>query len=370
MEESKKSVQIMTKEVREQEVLKISPKRELTKSLIWVSFASSILSVHYGYFIWIVYSPGVLLQKFFNTTSFEQSSRKYEVLELAINIAIIPLGGIFASVMAGFLADILGRKCSLVIANITAMTSAILMSGQRIINSLEFTFLSHLFTGLSSGFILSFVPLYVGEIAPRNYRGAMIFIHQFCLNIGILLSQIFAVKEFLGNVSGWSVLMGLAGILPLIQLFLLPCIPETPRYLMIYKKNERQARKVLQMLRETDDVEDEMEELYQEDLAEGNNKNMTPLKLIRTQSMQLQIITIVVITAGSQLNGISLMQIKNYSCAIFWPFSIGTLIYIYKMVPETTKQTFPEIKRVMSMKTAKRFHSRESRRKLNLRRHV
>lgn len=62
------------------------------------------------------------------------------------------------------------------------------------------------------------------------------------------------------------------------------------------------------MLRETDDVDNEIEEMYQEDLAENNNKHMTPLKLIRTPSMQWHITTIVVVMAGSQLNGISVVS--------------------------------------------------------------
>ncbi|XP_026559267.1 solute carrier family 2, facilitated glucose transporter member 5-like [Pseudonaja textilis] len=382
----------------------------MTKSLLWVSFASSILSVHHGYFIWIVYSPGVLLREYYNPITFQVITHpKFKLLELAIIVSIIPLGG----------------------------------------------------------FILCIVPLYVGEIAPRKYRGVIIFVHQFCLNIGILIAQVLAIKEILGNSTGLPALMALGGIIPLIQLFLLPFIPETPRYLMIHKKNEQQARKVLKMLRETDDVEDEIIELYQEDLAENNNKDMTPLKLIRTPNMRLQIITIVVVVAGAQLSGISLayfsteriflmmidrsnlkylnsgaiiimtcsvllgmylvdsvgrrplllasfaaplphllilemfsqssrasafvisgsvfwsisfitglsfyyieIEFGNYSSMLFWPFCIATLVYIYKMIPETMMQTFPDIKRVMSIKTARRFRSRESRRKLNSKRSV
>ncbi|XP_032078193.1 solute carrier family 2, facilitated glucose transporter member 5-like [Thamnophis elegans] len=549
MDEPKKSVQILAKDVKEPEVLETSPKSELTKSLIWISFASSMLSVHHGYFIWIVYSPSVLLREYYNSTSYQViTERQHRLLELAINISIVPLGAIFASVIAGFLADILGRKGVLVIANLSAITCAVLMSGKHLVNSVEFTFLTHLFTGLSAGLVLCIVPLYLGEIAPRNRRGGVVFIHQFCLNVGIMISQILTIKEFIGNIKGWTTAMGVAGILPLIQMFLIPCIPETPRYLMIHKKNERQARKVLKMLRERDDVEDEIEELNIEDLAEGNNKNMTPLKLIRTPSMRLQIITVAVVTAGSQLNGITVayfsteriflmmpidashlkylnnaailimtcsvllgmylvdsvgrrplylwtfavciitfilllvslrLQVCNlehqawgevsvtspgldkesrflqpviempltflqqkifkelsyftsfilvlficahdmgpaplphivtlelfsqssrasafvilgavlwsisfltgisffylekaldiYSCAFFWPFCIGTLVYIYKMVPETMGQSFPDIKKSMSFKTTKRFHSRESRRRMNLKRHV
>ncbi|XP_029141926.1 solute carrier family 2, facilitated glucose transporter member 5-like [Protobothrops mucrosquamatus] len=208
------------------------------------------------------------------------------------------------------------------------MTSSILMSVESFVLGIEFTFLAHLITGLSLGFILSIVPLYVGEIAPRNHRGALIFLHQFFLNIGILMAQILSVKEILELSEGWSILMGMVGLLTLVQLFLLPFIPESPRYLMIYKRNEPQARKVLKMLRETDDVDNEIEEMYQEDLAEGNNKDMTPLKLIRTSSMRWHIITIVVIMAGSQLNGISVAYFYTERIFLIMPMKRSDVKYL------------------------------------------
>ena len=43
------------------------------------------------------------------------------------------------------------------------------------------------------------VPMYLTEIAPVNYRGAMGVTHQFALTCGILASQIFGLREILGD---------------------------------------------------------------------------------------------------------------------------------------------------------------------------
>lgn len=43
--------------------------------------------------------------------------------------------------------------------------------------------------------------------------------------------------------AGWPVLLGLTGIPSLLQLLTLPFFPESPRYLLIQKGNEEQARK-------------------------------------------------------------------------------------------------------------------------------
>lgn len=41
-------------------------------------------------------------------------------------------------------------------------------------------------SGLTSGL----VPMYIGEIAPKAYRGALGTLHQLAIVIGILLSQV------------------------------------------------------------------------------------------------------------------------------------------------------------------------------------
>ncbi|XP_063153382.1 solute carrier family 2, facilitated glucose transporter member 5-like [Candoia aspera] len=329
MDESKKSVHLTTEEVREQEAMEEPSKTELSKTLIWVSLASASISLHYGYNIWLVYSPGALLREFYNASSFHVLVvPKFHVIVMAINIAIFPLGGIFGSLLVGFLADTLGRKGCLVLTNILAMVSAIFMSCTYFIYGLEFTFFARLFTGICAGLIFSTVPLYLGEIAPRNHRGGLILLTHFYLTVGVLLAQILSANELLGNAEGWPVLMGLAGFAPLVQAFLLPFIPESPRYLMIYKKNEQQARKVLKFLRETEDVEDEIEEMHLEDLAESNNKDMSPLRLIQTPSLRWQVITIVVLMSGSQLSGISVAYFYTERIFLTMNLSSSSMEYV------------------------------------------
>ena len=41
--------------------------------------------------------------------------------------------------------------------------------------------------------------MYLTEVAPLNIRGAMGVIHQFALTIGILLSQLFGLRQILGK---------------------------------------------------------------------------------------------------------------------------------------------------------------------------
>jgi len=52
--------------------------------------------------------------------------------------------------------------------------------------------------GLSS----NVVPMYLGEIAPKNYRGAIGIVPQLFITIGILVAQVFGIRNILGNKEG------------------------------------------------------------------------------------------------------------------------------------------------------------------------
>lgn len=95
------------------------------------------------------------------------------------------------------------------------------------------------FPGLNT----SLVPMYVSEIAPLNLRGGLGTVNQLAVTIGLLLSQVLGIEQILGTNDGWPVLLGLAICPAILQLLLLPICPESPRYLLITKQWEEEARK-------------------------------------------------------------------------------------------------------------------------------
>lgn len=85
--------------------------------------------------------------------------------------------------------------------------------------------------------------MYVSEIAPLNLRGGLGTVNQLAVTIGLLLSQVLGIEQILGTNDGWPVLLGLAICPAILQLLLLPICPESPRYLLITKQWEEEARK-------------------------------------------------------------------------------------------------------------------------------
>ncbi|XP_062987408.1 solute carrier family 2, facilitated glucose transporter member 5-like [Elgaria multicarinata webbii] len=278
----------------------------LSRTHVWVSVASATFSIQYGYNIYVVYFPTVLLEHFYNITTFEQLTEpSSQLILIGITIALFPFGGIFGALMVGYLMDTFGRKGTLMITSVSSSLSAILMSCSNLIHAFGYTMFARFYTGICAGILSSVIPLYLGEIAPRSLRGAFIMMPHLFTTIGVLLSRIMAYHHVLGNQKGWPLLLGIIGVIPVIQMFLVPFYPESPGYLLIQKRNEEKARQALQKLRDKEDVEDEMEELRQEDIAEKSEKDMTPFKVLRTESLRWQVITVIVMMSGQQLAGLN-----------------------------------------------------------------
>ncbi|XP_055239987.1 solute carrier family 2, facilitated glucose transporter member 5 isoform X2 [Gorilla gorilla gorilla] len=196
-------------------------------------------------------------------------------------------------------------KGALLFNNIFSIVPAILMGCSRVATSFELIIISRLLVGICAGVSSNVVPMYLGELAPKNLRGALGVVPQLFITVGILVAQIFGLRNLLANVDGWPILLGLTGVPAALQLVLLPFFPESPRYLLIQKKDEAAAKKALQTLRGWDSVDREVAEIRQEDEAEKAAGFISVLKLFRMRSLRWQLLSIIVLMGGQQLSGVN-----------------------------------------------------------------
>uniref|UniRef100_A0A8D0BTD1 Major facilitator superfamily (MFS) profile domain-containing protein n=1 Tax=Salvator merianae TaxID=96440 RepID=A0A8D0BTD1_SALMN len=265
-------------------------------------------SLQLGYNHWVVNYPASFIQDFYNVTYQQKKKAKLEdtLLNLMNNltVAVYSLGGIIGSLLACPLVDKRGRRGTLIISNCLSVISAILLGFTTMVNAYEYIIFSHLITGVCSGIFFSAIPLYLGEVAPRNQRGSIITTSFFFVAIGTLISQILCLPEVLGSIKDWPILLSCTGILALFQIITLPTFPESPRYLLIQKKDEEKARTALKQLRCQGNVEEEIDELYQEDYSERTEKSMSIFKLVLYRGMRWQVVSVIIVICGRQLTGI------------------------------------------------------------------
>ncbi|XP_039697927.1 solute carrier family 2, facilitated glucose transporter member 5 isoform X3 [Pteropus medius] len=283
-------------------------------------------SFQYGYNVAVVNSPAEIMKEFYNETYYDRTSTYLSDFSLtllwSLSVSMFPFGGFIGSLMVGILVNKLGRKGTLLLNNIFSIVPAILMGCSEIAKSFEIIILSRLLVGICAGLSSNVVPMYLGELAPKNLRGALGVVPQLFITVGILVAQIFGLQSLLANEEGWPILLGLTGIPAAMQLLLLPFFPESPRYLLIQKKDPEAAKKALKRLRGWDNVDFEMEEIRLEDEAEKAAGFISVVKLFQMRSLRWQIISVIILMGGQQLSGVN--AIYYYADQIYVSAGVNT----------------------------------------------
>uniref|UniRef100_A0A8C5MFY5 Solute carrier family 2, facilitated glucose transporter member 5 n=1 Tax=Leptobrachium leishanense TaxID=445787 RepID=A0A8C5MFY5_9ANUR len=285
-------------------------KGKLTATLVLVTLVSTIgSSFQYGYNVASVNSPTPFMQTFYNETYVNRYNTYLSESLLSVlwslTVSLYPLGGFFGSLMVGPLVNKIGRKGTLLLNNIFSIVPAILMGVSVVAKTFEIIIVSRFIIGICAGLSSTVVPMYLGEMSPKNLRGALGVMPQLLITIGILMAQIFGFRFILGNAEGWPILLALTGIPAVMELVCLPFFPESPRYTLLHKAEEDKARRALQRLRGWEDVDGEIKEMYLEDQSEKAEGRLSIKNLCTFRPIRWQLITIVVLNMGQQLSGIN-----------------------------------------------------------------
>ncbi|XP_049733791.1 solute carrier family 2, facilitated glucose transporter member 5 isoform X3 [Elephas maximus indicus] len=203
-------------------------------------------SFQYGYNVAVINSPAEIMKQFYNDTNYERYGEYIPEVSLtllwSVSVSMFPFGGFLGSLLVGPLVTRLGRKGTLLFNNIFSIVPAILMGCSKVAGSFEMIILSRLLVGICAGLSSNVVPMYLGELAPKNLRGALGVVPQLFITVGIFVAQIFGLRSLLATEEGWPILLGLTGVPAALQLALLPFFPESPRYLLVQKKDETAAK--------------------------------------------------------------------------------------------------------------------------------
>ncbi|XP_066477571.1 solute carrier family 2, facilitated glucose transporter member 9-like [Tiliqua scincoides] len=280
------------------------------------SFGSSML---YGYNLAVVNSPAVHIKAFYNATW----SRRYGkglaqgplTLMYSLTVSIFALGGLVGSLPVGMLVTHYGRNGTLVRSNLLVFLAGMLMGLSRYSESPEMVIIGRFITGIHSGICLSVVPMYLGEIAPKNLRGFLGLVPSIFICLGVFSAQVLGLPELLGEDAYWPLFLSLVVIPALLQLLLLHWFPESPRYLLIEKNNTHEAVVALRWFLGKYDVEDVIEEMQEEKRSLASVETISVWQLLLDDSVRWQVLSVVVINMGMQLSGID--AIWFYTNVIF-----------------------------------------------------
>ncbi|XP_069670978.1 glucose transporter type 1 isoform X4 [Periplaneta americana] len=291
----------------------------LTFFLSYAILAAVLGMLQFGYNTGVINAPEVNIENFmkdvYKSRYGEDIQDDSVKLLYSLAVSIFAIGGMLGGFCGGMIANRFGRKGGLLLNNLLGIVGAVLMGCTKLFQLYEFLFLGRFIIGVNCGLNTSLVPMYISEIAPLNLRGGLGTVNQLAVTVGLLLSQVLGIEQILGTDDGWPVLLGLAVCPPILQLLLLPWCPESPRYLLITKQWEEEARRALRRLRASNQVEEDIEEMRAEERAQQAEATISMMELICSPTLRSPLIIGVVMQLSQQLSGIN--AVFYYSTLLF-----------------------------------------------------
>jgi len=249
------------------------------------------------------------------------------------------VGCMFGALLCGILTDSLGRKKLLIFSGLLFTVSAI---GTGLANEFMTFNIFRIIGGLGIGLASNLSPMYIAEISPAKMRGKFVSINQLTIVIGILLAQIVnlciarpvpenATAEFINQSwngqYGWRWMFEAETVFALSFFVLMFFMPESPRWLIKYGKNEL-AQKTLAKIGGDDyakaEVADIKNTLAGKEIARVNFRDLMEPRLFKIICLG------VFLAVFQQWCGINV--IFNYAQEVFSSAGFGVSATLFNIV--------------------------------------
>jgi SP family galactose:H+ symporter-like MFS transporter len=172
--------------------------------------------------------------------------------ELVVSSVLI--GALVGSFISGSFADRYGRKKLLIITSLIFMVGTL---GCAYTPNIPMLIVSRFVIGFAIGIASFAAPLYISEISPREYRGALVSLNQLAITIGILVAYL-VDTVFAHSADNWRWMFGF-GMIPAAVLFVgMLALPRSPRWLVSVGRVAK-AKETLQRIRGFFYEEEELE---------------------------------------------------------------------------------------------------------------
>ncbi|KAF7947615.1 hypothetical protein EAE96_008697 [Botrytis aclada] len=176
--------------------------------------------------------------------------------------SILSAGTFFGAIIAGDMADWIGRRTTVMLGCLIFIVGVILQTAST---GLGLLVAGRLVAGFGVGFVSATIILYMSEICPKKIRGALVSGYQFCVTIGLLLASCVdygtqnrldtgSYRIPIGLQIAWAIILG-GGLF---------FLPESPRYYVKKGKLDQAASNLARLRGEpegSDYIQQELTEI-------------------------------------------------------------------------------------------------------------
>ncbi|MBW1654101.1 sugar porter family MFS transporter [Flavobacterium quisquiliarum] len=234
--------------------------KENFKYIIFLSIIGAIGGFLFGYDVAVI------------SGTIEQVSKQFALDNVSTGwyVGCALIGSIIGVAFAGKIADVLGRKWTMLLAATLFTISA---AGCMFVNSFEALIWARILGGMGIGVASVVSPLYISEVSPARFRGTLVTLYQLAITVGIVASYFANAKVLSWAMSGqfeeqwaklvfqteyWRGMLGLCGIPSFLFFLIIFFIPESPRW-QISKNNLVAAERTLTQLFGAQEAQEQIE---------------------------------------------------------------------------------------------------------------
>ncbi|MCL4127171.1 UNVERIFIED_CONTAM: hypothetical protein GTU68_008946 [Idotea baltica] len=219
--------------------------------------------------------------------------------------SVLLIGAAAGALFSGFLSKKFGRRKVLLIA--AAIFSVFTIVG-IISPNYETFILSRFVLGIAVGIASFIAPLYLSEIAPKKYRGALIALYQLMITIGLFL--VFLTNSALESTGSWRIMLTVLAVPSVVMFFGCLTLPRSPRWLILVGEDE-ESKVVLKKIRTTD-----VEALKEfDEIKQTTHKGVSPFAMLRKPFFIKVLLLGMALQAFQQFTGMNAFM--YYSTDIF-----------------------------------------------------
>ncbi|KAL3851268.1 hypothetical protein ACJIZ3_013150 [Penstemon smallii] len=285
----------------------------LTPYVIVTCVIAAMGGLIFGYDIGIsggVTSMDSFLKEFFPSVYRKQKADsstnqycKFDSPTLTMFTSSLYLAALLSSLVASTVTRKLGRKLSMLLGGIMFCAGALINGFAHYVWML---IVGRILLGFGIGFANQSVPLYLSEMAPYKYRGALNIGFQLSCTIGILVANVlnYAFSKIKGG-WGWRLSLGGAMVPALIIVIGSIVLPETPNSMIERGKNE-EARSKLKRIRGVANVDEEFNDLVA--ASEASRKVEHPWRNLLQRKYRPQLTMAIAIPFFQQFTGINVIM--------------------------------------------------------------
>ena len=208
----------------------------MPKSFLWILVAG-LSGFLFGFDTVVISGANLPTKELWSTSPFFHG---FFIMSMAL------WGTVFGALFGAYPTNQLGRKKTLTWVGILFLISA--LGSALAIHPYIFSFFRFI-GGLAVGVSSITAPIYISEISSPKNRGSLGALYQFSLVFGIMIAFLsnYLFTGFSGS-HDWRWMLGIESVPALFYLIFTLNIPDTPRWQILFQKNDNAALKTLKLI--------------------------------------------------------------------------------------------------------------------------